>query len=145
MLAVTTPSTIRHVSQRGKVSDLLLLYQTNVDLYYQVVVVQPPPPPPSLQMRVGGGLFLVFHHPFPLPRFKRESEGGFLVFTHPFHHPTPSLASNVSQRGCVTTCHITRHHPFHPPPSLQKRVLTHHVRHHPFPLPRSKSELEGAF
>ncbi len=121
--------------------------------------------PPSLQTRVGGVVFSLHpphHHPFPLPRFKRESEGVFLVFTH--HTTTispPSLQARVG--GVILSLHPPYHHPV-PPPSLQMRVggvflvFTHHHsspslasnasrrdRFKSRPLPRFKCESEGRF
>jgi hypothetical protein len=130
----------------------------------------PPISPPSLQTRVGGvvlNLQLPHHHPFPLPRFKRElegssptipppvplphfkreSEGSFLVFTHHTTIHSLSLTSNASQRG-VFSLHPPHHHHF---PSLASNASRRgHLNlqpplHHLFPLPRFKCESEGVF
>jgi hypothetical protein len=126
----------------------------------------PPIPPPSLQTRVGGGCFNPSPTTFPLPRFKCESEGGVLSVNLPRHHPSPSLTSNVSRRGCLLTTS-----PPVPPPLLQMRVgggvlsvnLPHHHlfpflashasrrgfysphHHHPFPPPSLQTRVGGVF
>jgi len=89
--------------------------------------VHHPVPPPSLQMRVGGALLVLTHH----------------TTTH-----SPSLASNVSRRGCFQSSLTTP--PPIPPPSLQMRVggVVYSLdppSHHLFPLPHFKLELEGEF
>ena len=92
-----------------------------------------PVPPPSLQMRVGGGesspttihspslasntsrrgVFSLFiHHtttPFPLPRFKCESEGGIFSCHPPPSIPPPSHQTRVGG-GCFHSSSTT------PPP-----------------------------
>jgi len=63
--------------------------------------------PPSLQVQVGGALYI--HHLFPLPHFKCESEG-MLILSPPF--PLPRF--NASWRGVLS---------LHPPPTHLKCEL----------------------